>query len=104
MPNQPIVVGKRGTGESVAALRPSSTGSDTEAGGCVDQSLGGPQEGSLHRVDCMKSRAHVPNSQNGRMALRLTKYQALGNDYLVVALPAPLARIVPALPTICDRH
>jgi len=36
--------------------------------------------------------------------LRLTKYQALGNDYLVIDLPAPLARIVPLLPRICDRH
>ncbi|HEX6488972.1 MAG TPA: diaminopimelate epimerase [Candidatus Dormibacteraeota bacterium] len=38
------------------------------------------------------------------MTLRLVKYQALGNDYLVVDLPAPLARLVPLLPRICDRH
>lgn len=39
-----------------------------------------------------------------RVSIRLTKYQALGNDYLVLDLPAPLARIVPLLPRICDRH
>ena len=38
------------------------------------------------------------------MTLRLTKYQALGNDYLVLDLPAPLTRVVPLLPRICDRH
>ena len=32
------------------------------------------------------------------------KYQALGNDYLVVDLPAPLDEIVPLLPLICDRN
>lgn len=36
--------------------------------------------------------------------LRLLKYQALGNDYLVLDLPAPLARVIPLLPRICDRH
>jgi diaminopimelate epimerase len=38
------------------------------------------------------------------VTLSLVKYQALGNDYLVLDLPAPLARIVPLLPRICDRH
>ena len=41
---------------------------------------------------------------NGFVGLRLTKYQALGNDYLVLDLPAPLERVVPKLPRICDRH
>jgi diaminopimelate epimerase len=36
--------------------------------------------------------------------LDLTKYEALGNDYLVLDLPAELARVVPLLPTLCDRH
>jgi diaminopimelate epimerase len=36
--------------------------------------------------------------------LSLVKYQALGNDYLVVDLPAPVETIVAALPAICDRH
>lgn len=36
--------------------------------------------------------------------IRLTKYQALGNDYLVLDMPAPLARIIPLLPRLCDRH
>jgi diaminopimelate epimerase len=32
------------------------------------------------------------------------KYEALGNDYLVVDLPAPLEEVVPLLPMICDRN
>ena len=36
--------------------------------------------------------------------LELTKYQALGNDYLIVDLPAPLDRLVKLLPELCDRH
>ena len=36
--------------------------------------------------------------------LELTKYQALGNDYLIVDLPAPLDRLVELLPELCDRH
>jgi len=34
----------------------------------------------------------------------LIKYQALGNDYLVLDLPAPLEEIVAGLPRLCDRH
>jgi diaminopimelate epimerase len=36
--------------------------------------------------------------------VELTKYQALGNDYLVLDLPADLDRVVPLLPRLCDRH
>jgi diaminopimelate epimerase len=36
--------------------------------------------------------------------LDLTKYQALGNDYLVLDLPADLEVVVPMLPRLCDRH
>ena len=32
------------------------------------------------------------------------KYQALGNDYLVLDLPGPLAEVVALLPALCDRH
>src|SRR5260221_1057952 len=38
------------------------------------------------------------------MRIDLIKYQALGNDYLVVDLPAPLDQVVPLLPALCDRH
>jgi diaminopimelate epimerase len=38
------------------------------------------------------------------MRIDLTKYQALGNDYLVLDLPAPLDQIVELLPELCDRH
>ncbi|TAN31470.1 diaminopimelate epimerase [bacterium] len=34
----------------------------------------------------------------------LIKYQALGNDYLVMDLPGPLDRVVPLLPALCDRN
>jgi diaminopimelate epimerase len=36
--------------------------------------------------------------------ITLTKYQALGNDYLVLDLPADLNRVVSLLPRLCDRH
>ncbi len=36
--------------------------------------------------------------------ITLTKYQALGNDYLVLDLPADLERVVGVLPRLCDRH
>jgi diaminopimelate epimerase len=36
--------------------------------------------------------------------IELIKYQALGNDYLVLDLPAPLDEIVERLPRICDRN
>jgi diaminopimelate epimerase len=38
------------------------------------------------------------------MRIDLIKYQALGNDYLVLDLPAELAQVVPLLPRLCDRH
>src|SRR6267378_3739517 len=38
------------------------------------------------------------------MRIDLIKYQALGNDYLVLDLPAPLEEVVPILPALCDRH
>ena len=34
----------------------------------------------------------------------LLKYQALGNDYLILDLPGPLDDLVALLPTLCDRH
>jgi diaminopimelate epimerase len=36
--------------------------------------------------------------------LELFKYQALGNDYLVLDLPAPLDDVVALLPALCDRN
>ncbi|HYM96829.1 MAG TPA: diaminopimelate epimerase [Candidatus Sulfotelmatobacter sp.] len=38
------------------------------------------------------------------MRIDLIKYQALGNDYLVLDLPAPLESLIPLLPALCDRH
>ena len=34
----------------------------------------------------------------------LFKYQALGNDYLLLDLPGPLDPVLSRLPLICDRH
>jgi diaminopimelate epimerase len=36
--------------------------------------------------------------------VELTKYQALGNDYLVLDLPADLDALLPLVPRLCDRH
>ena len=36
--------------------------------------------------------------------ITVTKYQALGNDYLVLDLPGPLDDLVALLSTLCDRH
>jgi diaminopimelate epimerase len=38
------------------------------------------------------------------MRIDLIKYQALGNDYLVMDLPGPLEAVVAKLPALCDRH
>jgi diaminopimelate epimerase len=38
------------------------------------------------------------------MRIDLIKYQALGNDYLVLDLPAPLDEAVVLLPELCDRQ
>jgi diaminopimelate epimerase len=38
------------------------------------------------------------------MRIDLTKYQALGNDYLVFDMPGPLDELIALLPVLCDRH
>ena len=38
------------------------------------------------------------------MRIDLIKYEALGNDYLVLDLPGPLDELVQILPLLCDRH
>ena len=38
------------------------------------------------------------------MRIDLIKYQALGNDYLVLDLPAELDELIPLLPMLCDRN
>jgi diaminopimelate epimerase len=38
------------------------------------------------------------------MRIDLIKYQALGNDYLVLDLPGPLDRMVEVLSVLCDRN
>jgi diaminopimelate epimerase len=39
-----------------------------------------------------------------QLGIDLIKYQALGNDYLVLDLPGPLEEVVAHLPVLCDRH
>ena len=38
------------------------------------------------------------------MRIDLIKYQALGNDYLVLDLPMPLDDVLPLVPRLCDRN
>ena len=38
------------------------------------------------------------------MRIDLIKYEALGNDYLVLDLPGPLEKVIGSLPMICDRN
>jgi diaminopimelate epimerase len=38
------------------------------------------------------------------MRIDLIKYQALGNDYLVLDLPGPLDELIELLPVLCSRH
>src|SRR5919204_6805495 len=38
------------------------------------------------------------------MRIDLIKYQALGNDYLVMDLPGPVDALVPLLPVVCHPH
>src|SRR5712692_3468186 len=39
-----------------------------------------------------------------QLRIDLIKYQALGNDYLVLDLPAALQDTLEVLPLMCDRH
>lgn len=77
----------------------------TEAGGRVDQ----PHRGILVRV--LLPHRSIVNSRQARLfpylepvPVSLIKYQALGNDYLVVDLPAPLDDLVRLLPILCHPH
>src|ERR1700694_1983600 len=46
----------------------------------------------------------IPGMIERQMRIDLIKYEALGNDYLVLDLPGPLEELVRVLPLICDRH
>ena len=70
----------------------------------MNQTLSRPHE-ILHYVN---SRQHPTSPGNSLIIenlsqIELTKYQALGNDYLVLDLPAPLDELVSLLPVLCDR-
>jgi diaminopimelate epimerase len=101
--------------------REQTAGLATEAGRVVDQALSRPDE-ILHGHAILGNRrpnARIPDSllppqagvgwgvgsiMIGAVApIEFIKYQALGNDYLVLDLPGPLERLVPLLPVLCDR-
>jgi diaminopimelate epimerase len=46
----------------------------------------------------------VQPSEHQPSLIRLTKYEALGNDYLVWDQPASIERLAKLAPQICDRH
>jgi diaminopimelate epimerase len=46
----------------------------------------------------------VQSSDHQPSLIRLTKYEALGNDYLVWDQPASIERLARLAPRICDRH
>jgi diaminopimelate epimerase len=46
----------------------------------------------------------VQSSDHQPSLIRLTKYEALGNDYLVWDQPASIERLARLAPQICDRH
>jgi diaminopimelate epimerase len=66
----------------------------------LDQPLGGPAERSLHR--CHSS--PVPDRDPLPRVLHLVKYQALGNDYLVVDRFDSLRNPAELAGRLCDRH
>jgi diaminopimelate epimerase len=72
----------------------------------VDQALRGECERVPHHLHCSHPGPDPMTycDHCGVGKLQLIKYQALGNDYLVLDLPADLDRVVPNLPLLCDRH
>ena len=66
----------------------------------LDQPLGGPAERSRHR--CHSS--PVPDRHRLPSLLHLVKYQALGNDYLVLDLSDSIAGLPELAARLCDRH
>jgi len=46
----------------------------------------------------------VPSSDHQPSLIRLTKYEALGNDYLIWDQPASIERLAKLAPRICDRQ
>ena len=49
------------------------------------------------------SESPIPVTIETLSQINLVKYQALGNDYLVLDLPGPLDDLVGLLPVLCDR-
>src|SRR3981081_172668 len=86
--------------------REQTAGLATEAGRDGNQWLGTPRGGPHRYVILWQSMVRGGDSSmiESLMRIDLIKYQALGNDYLVLDLPGPLDELVEHLPGICDRH
>lgn len=65
----------------------------------MDSPLRGPAEPGRHRYDSDK-----PDVSELHSRLRLPKYEALGNDYLVLDDAARFDAVLPLVPRLCDRH
>ena len=74
----------------------------------MNQTLGGEADASHRHAQSYRTpRSHrqFPGGSSFETLshIDLIKYQALGNDYLVLDLPGPLDALVPRLPQLCDR-
>src|SRR5437868_5648576 len=78
----------------------------TEAGRDVCQTLRRPDEVPHQAFNSRQPLDSVANSAQFATVSQIVlfKYQALGNDYLVLDLPGALDEVIPLLPRICDRH
>ena len=72
----------------------------------MGQALGRPDEVGHKTFNSRQPPASVGDSRQFATVsqVELYKYQALGNDYLVLDLPGPLDEVVALLPQVCDRH
>src|SRR5207248_1458570 len=78
----------------------------TEAGRDVCQTLRRPDEVPHQAFNSRQPLDSVANSAQFATVSQIVlfKYQARGNDYLVLDLPGALDEVIPLLPRICDRH
>jgi diaminopimelate epimerase len=89
--------------EAGAAGKPAGRGTSR----AVERPAGSPSDRSRRGAGSAAGRARETTAASQRFygeRLSLTKYQALGNDYLVLDLPADLDRVVRMVPSLCDRN
>ena len=97
---------KRSNGRALVQDARKRPGLATEAGRDVSQTLRRPDEVPHQIVNSRQPLAGVANSAQFATVSQVAviKYEALGNDYLVMDLPGPLEKVVALLPRLCDRH